>query len=139
VLHVTATEIEKCAVCGCPLWVKSRHHILKSPCPLYPQKRTFTHLAGAPTQEFLVRHPLATVVEDDNAGADEFCAPTEEPARFDIFDDDREAESVVQRISDPMMLLRDITKVNSAMVIRHGVIAARIGRPADELKCLPRS
>jgi hypothetical protein len=47
--------------------------------------------------------------------------------------------SVVQRISNPMMLLRDITEVNGAMVVRHGVIAARIGRPADELKCLARS
>ena len=36
------------------------------------------------------RHPLTTVVEDDDAGADVFCAP-EEPARFDIFDNDREA------------------------------------------------
>jgi hypothetical protein len=89
-------------------------------------------------QEFLTRH-LATVVEDDNAGANEFCAPTEEPARFDIFDNDREAKSIVQRVCNPMMLLRNITEVNSAMVIRHGVIAARIGRPADELKCLARS
>ena len=24
----------------CPFWVKSRHHGLKSQCPLYPQKRT---------------------------------------------------------------------------------------------------
>ncbi len=29
----------------------------------------------------------------------------EEPSRFDIFDNDREAKSVVQCISDPMMLL----------------------------------
>ena len=84
------------------------------------------------------RHPLTTVVEDDDAGADVFCAP-EEPARFDIFDNDREAKSIVQRISNPMMLLRDITKVNSTMVIRHGVIAGRIDGPADELKCLARS
>jgi hypothetical protein len=35
-----------------------------------------------------------------------------------------------------MMLLRDITEVNSTMVVRHGVIAARIGRPADKLKCV---
>jgi hypothetical protein len=25
---------------ACPLWVKSRHHALKSRCPLYPQQRT---------------------------------------------------------------------------------------------------
>jgi hypothetical protein len=74
-------------------------------------------------QEILANQ-LATVVEDDDAGADVFCAPTEEPAVYDIFDNDREAKSIVQRISNPMMLLRDITEVNSAMVIRHGVIAA---------------
>ena len=38
-----------------------------------------------------------------------------------------------------MMLLRDISEVNSAMVIRHGVITFRIGALADELKCLARS
>ena len=26
----------------CPLWVRSRHLQWKTPCPLYPQKRTFT-------------------------------------------------------------------------------------------------
>src|SRR5215470_19521289 len=93
------------------------------------QKQTFLNLWQG---------PLATVVEDDDAGADVFRAP-EEPARFDIFDNDREAKSIVQRISNPMMLLRDITKVNSTMVIRHGVIAGRIDGPADELKCLARS
>jgi hypothetical protein len=34
----------------------------------------------------------------------------EEPAAFDIFDNDREAKSIVQRISNPTMLLRDITE-----------------------------
>ena len=96
--------------------------------------RSHLSVAGA-VQVFLAKHPLATVVEDDDAGADVFCAPGE-PARFDIFDNDREAKSVVQRISNPMMLLRDITEVNSTMVVRHGVIAARIGRPADKLKCV---
>jgi hypothetical protein len=42
-----------------------------------------------------IRRPLATAVEDDDAGAHEFCAPTEEPAGFDIFDNDREAKSMV--------------------------------------------
>ena len=64
----------------------------------------------------LVGRSLAAVVEDDDARFHEFCAP-EEPARFDIFDNDREAKSIVQRISNPMMLLRDITEVDGAMVI----------------------
>jgi hypothetical protein len=64
----------------------------------------------------------AAVVENDYARADEFCAPPENPAGFDIFDNSREAKSIVQRLSNPMMLLRDITEVNGAMVIGHGVI-----------------
>jgi hypothetical protein len=40
--------------------------------------------------ESLAGHPLATVVEDDDAGGDVFRAP-EEPAGVDIFDNDREA------------------------------------------------
>jgi hypothetical protein len=47
---------------------------------------------GALLRQQLARHPLAAVVEDDDAGADVFCAPTEEPAQFDIFDNDREAK-----------------------------------------------
>ena len=37
-----------------------------------------------------------------------------------------------------MMFLRDITEVNSTMVIGHGVITFRIGALADEFKCLAR-
>jgi hypothetical protein len=38
-----------------------------------------------------------------------------------------------------MMLFRDITEVNSTMVIGHRVITFRIGALADEFKCLARS
>jgi hypothetical protein len=55
----------------------------------------------------------AAVVENDYARADEFCAPPENPAGFDIFDNSREAKSIVQRLGNPMMLLRDIAEVNS--------------------------
>jgi hypothetical protein len=37
------------------------------------------------------------------------------------------------------MLLRDETEMNTAMIIRHGMIAARIGGPANELKRLTGS
>src|SRR5262249_16298786 len=30
----------------CPLWVKSGHFRMSAPCPLYPQKRTFTGAVG---------------------------------------------------------------------------------------------
>ena len=78
-------------------------------------------------------------MENDDARADEFCAPTEKPADFDIFNNNREAKSIVQRLSNPMMLFRDITEVNSTMVIGHGVISFRTGVLADEFKCLARS
>ena len=87
----------------------------------------------------LGRRPLSAVVDDDDAGADEFCAATENPAEPNIIDNDSEAKSIVQGLCDPTMLLRDKTEMNSAMIIRHGVMAARIGGPADELKCLARS
>jgi hypothetical protein len=71
--------------------------------------------------------------------ADEFCAPTENSTGFEIFDNNRETKSIVQRLSNPMMLFRDITEVNSTMVIGHGVITFRIGVLADEFKCRARS
>ena len=37
------------------------------------------------------------------------------------------------------MLFRDITEMNSTMVIGHGVITFRIGVLADEFKCRARS
>lgn len=64
--------------------------------------------------------------------------PTEEPAKLESFDNDREAKTIVQRVGDPAMLLRDVAEVNTAMVIRYGVIAG-IVRRADEFKCLARS
>src|SRR5262249_19327050 len=78
-------------------------------------------------------------MENHDARADEFCAPTEKPADFDIFNNSREAKSIVQGLSNPMMLLRDITEVNSTMVKGHGVITFRIGALADEFKCLAPS
>jgi hypothetical protein len=99
--------------------------------------RSHLPVAGA-VQVFLAKHPLATVVEDDDAGADVFCAPGSQPGlTFSTMTARRSPSSSAS--ANPMMLLRDITEVNSAMVVRHGVIAARIGRPADELKCLARS
>jgi hypothetical protein len=81
------------------------------------------------------QNTLAAVVKDDDARADEFCA-TENPAGFDTFDNNREAKAIVQRLSNPMMLFGDITKVNGAMIIRHAVITSRIGALTDEFKCL---
>jgi hypothetical protein len=83
-------------------------------------------------------HLLAAVVKHDNAGAGKFCKPTKDPPEPYIVHNDSKAKSIVQCLRNPTVLLRDKTEVNSAMVIRHGVIATRIGGPADELKSLAR-
>ena len=85
------------------------------------------------------RAELAAAMENDDARADEFCAPTENSTGFEIFDNSRKTKSIVRRVSNPMMLFRDMTEVNSTMVIGHGVITFRIGALADEFKCFARS
>ena len=65
----------------------------------------------------LVGRSLAAVEEDEDARFHEFCVPTCEPAELYFFDNDGEAKSIVQSRSNPMMLLRDITEVDGAMVI----------------------
>jgi len=81
-------------------------------------------------------HLLAAVVKYDNAGADKFCPTTKDPPEPNIVHNDGKAKSIVQCLCNPTVLLRDKTEVNSAMIIRHGVIAIWIGGPADELKSL---
>src|SRR6516164_8931837 len=78
-------------------------------------------------------------MENDDARADEIYAPAENSTGFEIFDNNRETKSIVQRLSNPMMLFRDITEVNSTMAIGHGVITFRIGVLADEFECFARS
>ena len=77
-------------------------------------------------------------MENNDARADEFCAPTENSTDFEIFGNDREAKSVVQRLSNPMMLFRNITEVNGAMIIGRGVITFRIGALMTA-RCLRRA
>ena len=39
--HTGTLEVGRRRGDGCPLWVISGHDVIKSRCPLYPQKRTF--------------------------------------------------------------------------------------------------
>ena len=87
----------------------------------------------------MASHLLAAVVKYDNAGADKFCTTTKDPPEPNIVHNDSKAKSIVQCLCNPTVALRDKTEVNSAMVIRHGVIAGRISGLADELKCFARS
>jgi hypothetical protein len=41
-----ANDVQATQSRSCPLWVKSRHRAVKSPCPLYPQKRTSLSVTG---------------------------------------------------------------------------------------------
>jgi hypothetical protein len=73
-------------------------------------------------------------MENNDARADEFCAPTENSTDFEIFGNDREAKSVVQRLSNPMMLFAS-KAMNPLMAVslkrRAGHIGCPIaGRPA---------
>ena len=79
---------------------------------------------------------LAAVVKYDNAGADKFCPTTKDPPEPNIVHNDSKAKSIVQCLCNPTVSLRDKTEVNSAMVIRHGVITFRIGALTDECKWL---
>jgi hypothetical protein len=83
--------------------------------------------------------PLMAVVENHDAGADEFCAPAENPANLDLLGDGGEPKPVVQRLGNPAVSLGNVAEVNAAMVIGHGVVITPIGGLADELKCLARS
>ena len=74
-------------------------------------------------RDLSARCPSAAIVDDDDAGSDEFGAPTDDPTDLDFLDNDREAKSIVQCCGNPMMSFRDVTEVNGAVVIRHGVIA----------------
>jgi hypothetical protein len=76
------------------------------------------------------------VVENDDAGADEFRAPSEYPTYLNLYGDGPERKSVIQRFGNPaLLLLGDVAKVDSTMAIRNSVIVVPIGALADELKC----
>jgi hypothetical protein len=81
--------------------------------------------------------PRAAIVENDDTGADELCAPPEN-ATLDLFGNGSETKPIVQCLGDPPVSLGDIAKMNAAMMIRHGVIIALVGGLANELKCLAR-
>jgi hypothetical protein len=51
---------------SCPLWVKTRHDTLKSPCPLYPRKRTFL---SAVSMSALCHKRTSAVLIDQLVGA----------------------------------------------------------------------
>jgi hypothetical protein len=77
-------------------------------------------------------------VENDNPGADEGCAPTENPARLDGFDDGEEAKPVINRVGNPAVSPGNIAEMNISMPIRHGMFVARFSALAEEHERLAR-
>jgi hypothetical protein len=82
---------------------------------------------------------LATIVQNDDARADEFCALAENPTGLNGFDDGQEAKPVINRIGNPAVSPGNVAKMNISMPIRHGVFITRFGALADEHERLARS
>src|SRR5262249_2059331 len=78
------------------------------------------------------------VVEDDQAGAHRSRAPPRQPAHLDLLDDDREAQSVIERVGDPALTLGDVAEVNSSMAVSDRAPVLRMIEFAPELECLSR-
>jgi hypothetical protein len=76
--------------------------------------------------------PLAAIVQNDDARADEFCALAENPAGLNGFDDGEEAKPVINRIGNPTMSPGNVPNMNISMPIRHGVFITRFRALADE-------
>ena len=83
--------------------------------------------------------PLAAIVQNDDARADEFCALAENPAGLNGFDDGEEAKPVINRIGNPAVSPGNVAQMNISMPIRHGVFITRFGALADEHERLARS
>ena len=77
------------------------------------------------------------VVEDDQAGA-HGSRPPEQPAHLDLLDDDREAQPVIERVGDPAVTFRDVTKVDSSMVVGDRAPVSRMLELAHQLEGLAR-
>jgi hypothetical protein len=71
-------------------------------------------------------------VEDDDPRADEGCAPAENPARLDGFDDGEEAKPVINRVGNPTVLPGNVAEMNISMPIRYGMFVARFSALAKE-------
>jgi hypothetical protein len=78
------------------------------------------------------------VVENDQAGAHGSSPPLGQPAHLDLFDDDREAQSVIERVGDPTLAFGDVAEVHSSMVVSDRTLISRMVELAHELKGVAR-
>src|ERR1700730_4178478 len=77
------------------------------------------------------------VVEDDQAGA-HGSRPPEQPAHLDLLNDDREAQPVSERVCARGVTFRDVTKVDSSMVVGDRASVSRMLELAHQLEGLAR-
>src|SRR5262249_35497199 len=85
------------------------------------------------------RCSLMAIVENDDPRADVFCAPAENPAGLDRFDDGEEATVVIERVGNPTVLRGDVAEMKVSMPVGHGVFVAWLRVFADELERLAGS
>jgi hypothetical protein len=85
------------------------------------------------------QYSLTAIVENDDPRADESCAPAENPAGLNGFDNGEEATPVINRVRNPTVLRGDVAEMNISMPVRHGVFVARFSALPDELERLARS
>src|SRR5262252_5223226 len=78
------------------------------------------------------------VIDDEQAGAHGSRAPPGQPAHLDLFDDDGEAQPVIERVGDPALTLGDVAEVNSSMVVSDRAAISRMIELAHQLEGLAR-
>src|SRR5262249_59343699 len=78
------------------------------------------------------------VVKDEQARVHGSRAPQAQPAHLDLFDDDREAQPVIERVCDPALTLGDVAEVNAPMVVSDRAPIARMIELAHQLEGLAR-
>jgi hypothetical protein len=78
------------------------------------------------------------VVEDDQAGAHGSRLPPGQPAHLDVLDDDREAQSVIERVGNPALTFGNVAEVDSSMVVSDRALISRMIALAHELEGFAR-
>src|SRR5262249_38689032 len=73
-------------------------------------------------------------VEGDQAGVHRARPPRKQPAHLDLLDDDREAQSVVERVGNPALMPGNVAEVNPPMVISDRAPISRMIELAHELE-----
>jgi hypothetical protein len=77
-------------------------------------------------------YSLAGVGENNDPRADESCAPAENPAGLNGFNNGEEAKPIINRIGNPTVSPGSVAEMNVSMPIRHGMFVTRLSALAEE-------